>query len=99
MHIGLDYFDASVNRVAAWVIGARNMIKALLLALLAPLPALRRYEAEGDLTARLAVTEEARTLPAGAVWDYYCLTKDVPVGMAWLDDVKSYERDVLSKRT
>lgn len=98
VHIGLDYFDASINRVAAWVIGSRNMIKALLLALLEPLSALRVYEAEGDLTARLALMEETKMLPASAVWDYYCLAKHVPVGMAWLDDVKAYERDVLSKR-
>ena len=99
VHIGLDYFDASINRVAAWVIGARNMIKALLLALLEPHSTLRAYEAEGDLTGRLALMEEAKTLPAGAVWDYYCLTKNVPVGTAWLDDVRAYERDELSKRS
>jgi len=97
-HIGLDYFDASINRVAAWVIGARNMLKALLKALVEPTPALRQAEAAGDYTARLALLEEARTLPLGAVWDYYCLQQGVPVGAAWLDEVKRYERDVLSAR-
>ncbi len=98
VHIGLDFFDASINRVAAWVIGTRAMIKALLLALLEPIDLLRRLENEGDFTARLAMLEEIKTLPAGAVWDYYCLTSDVPLGGAWLDDVRRYEVDVLSKR-
>ncbi len=98
VHIGLDFFDASINRVAAWVIGARCMIRALLLALLEPIETLRAYETEGDFTARLGLLEELKALPAGTVWDYYCLTRDVPVGMAWLDAVKSYERKVLSQR-
>lgn len=98
VHIGLDFFDASINRVAAWVIGMRNMIKALLLALVEPIEKLRAYEAEGDLTARLAFLEEARSLPFGSVWDYYCLKQDIPVGSAWLDEVKTYENDVLTKR-
>ena len=97
-HIGLDFFDASINRVAAWVVGTRCMLKALLVALLEPSDKLRAYEAAGDYTSRLALSEEVRTLPFGAVWDYYCLQQDVPVGPAWLDDVKRYERDVLSKR-
>ena len=98
VHIGLDFFDASINRVAAWVIGTRCMIKALLIALLEPIAMLRRFEAEGDFTARLATLEELKTLPFGAVWDYYCLKADVPVGAAWLEDIKRYETDVLSKR-
>ncbi len=98
VHIGLDFFDASINRVAAWVIGTRAMIKALLLALLEPLALLRRLESEGDFTGRLAMLEEVRTLPVGAVWDYYCLGQDVPVGRAWLDDVREYEANVLTKR-
>ena len=98
VRIGLDYFDASINRVAAWVIGARNMAKALLLALLAPIDQLRRAEGEGDYTTRLALMEEAKSLPFGAVWDYYCKQKDVPVGEAWLAEVKNYERQVLRKR-
>src|SRR6266567_9247682 len=98
VRIGLDYFDASINRVAAWVIGTRNMIKALLLALLAPIEKLKRFEAEGDFTSRLALMEEAKVLPVGAVWDYYCAKQDVPVGDAWLAEVKRYEHSVLSKR-
>lgn len=97
-HIGLDFFDASINRVAAWVIGTRCMIKALLLALLEPTKHLMALEAEGDYTSRLAMLEECKTLPFGAVWDYYCLKADVPVGSAWIDEVKQYENDVLSKR-
>jgi L-rhamnose isomerase len=97
-HIGLDYFDASINRVAAWVIGARAMLKALLLALLEPIAAMRKAEAEGDFTSRLALLEENKTLPHGAVWDYYCLQSGVPVGPAWLDEVKRYEKDVLLQR-
>lgn len=98
VHVGLDYFDASINRIAAWVIGARNMLRALLIALLEP-PAIRRAEKEGDLTARLALQEEAKGLPTGAVWDHWCLVKDVPVGEAWLADVRKYERDVTTRRT
>ncbi|NOX55094.1 MAG: L-rhamnose isomerase, partial [Planctomycetes bacterium] len=98
VHIGLDFFDASINRIAAWVIGTRCMIKALLMALLEPIEGLRQLEAEGNFTARLALFEELKTMPFGAVWDYYCLRSDVPVGAAWLDNVKSYEDSVLSKR-
>jgi L-rhamnose isomerase len=98
IHIGLDYFDASINRVAAWVIGSRNMIKALLAALLEPTEQLRQCEGHGDFTSRLAMTEELKTLPLGAVWDYYCLQANVPVGPAWLTKVKDYEARVLSKR-
>jgi len=99
VHIGLDFFDASINRVAAWVIGTRNMIKALLYALLEPAKMLRDMEAANDFTARLALLEEIKTLPAGAVWDYYCLKQGVPVGMAWMDEVKAYEKTVLAVRT
>ena len=98
VHIGLDFFDASINRVAAWVIGARCMLKALLLAFLEPTKLLSRLEAEGDLTARLALLEEVKMLPAGAVWDHYCRTQGVPAGREWLAEVQAYERDVLSKR-
>ncbi len=98
VHIGLDYFDASINRVAAWTIGARGMIKALLMALLEPTTRLRRLEAEGDFTSRLALLEEAKTLPYGAIWDAYCERQGVPVGEAWLAEVKRYETEVLSKR-
>ena len=98
VHIGLDFFDASINRVAAWVIGTRAMIKALLLALLEPTDMLRGLEASGDLTGRLAMVEETKTLPFGAVWDQYCTVQDVPVGGAWLDEVRAYEKDVTSQR-
>ena len=98
VHLGLDYFDASINRVAAWVIGTRCMMKALLMALLEPIDQLRRFEAEGDFTSRLAMLEEIKTLPFGAVWDAHCLNSGVPVGEKWLAEVKAYERKVLAKR-
>jgi len=98
VHIGLDFFDASINRVAAWVIGARCMLKALLLALLEPTDTLRRLEAEGDTTVRLALLEELKTLPFGVVWDHYCCNQGVPAGRDWLEEVKAYEREVLSQR-
>jgi L-rhamnose isomerase len=98
IHIGLDFFDASINRVAAWVIGARSMLKALLLALLEPAATLRGLETAGDYTGRLALLEELKTLPFGAVWDYYCLQQNVPVGTAWLDVARKYEQEVLARR-
>jgi L-rhamnose isomerase len=98
VHIGLDYFDASINRVAAWTIGARNMIRALLIAALEPADKLRAVEAVGDYTTRLVLQEEVKTLPFGAVWDFYCESKGVPVGENWLAEVKTYEKNVLSKR-
>lgn len=97
-HIGLDFFDASINRVAAWVIGARSVLKALLIALLEPTQKLREFEVVGDYTSRLMLMEEIKTLPHGAVWDYYCLTQNVPASRHWLDEVKQYEREELSKR-
>ena len=97
-HIGLDFFDASINRIAAWVIGTRNMLRALCLAMLEPHAQYKKLERAGDYTSRLALMEEAKSLPFGAVWDFHCLKQDVPVGEAWLADVKAYERDVLSKR-
>jgi len=98
VHIGLDFFDASINRVAAWVIGTRCMLKALLIALLEPTDVLRQAEASGDYTSRLAALEELKTMPFGAVWDYHCQKSDVPVGDAWLKEVKDYETKVTSKR-
>jgi len=98
VHFGLDYFDASINRVAAWIIGARNLQKALLLALLSPATVLREREMGGDLTARLALMEDGKTLPFGAVWDYHCLQEGVPVDGAWLPIVEAYEREVLEAR-
>jgi L-rhamnose isomerase len=97
-HIGLDYFDASINRVAAWVIGTRAMQKALLAALLEPTARLQECERAGDFTARLALLEEAKGLPWAAVWDQFCVQQGVPAGEAWLAEVQRYEREVLSKR-
>jgi L-rhamnose isomerase len=98
IHIGLDYFDASINRVAAWVIGTRNMLKALLIAQLEPTAALEDAELKMDFTQRLAMLEEQKSLPWAAVWDYYCLQKGVPVGRAWFDEIRNYETNVLAKR-
>lgn len=97
-HIGLDFFDASINRVAAWVIGMRNMQKALLRALLEPTETLKKYELEGDYTRRLAVLEEMKAMPWQAVWDEFCGRNGVPAGAEWLNDVRAYERDVLNRR-
>lgn len=98
VHLGLDFFDASINRVAAWVIGTRSFLKAILIALLEPTAKLRACEEAGDYTGRLALLEEAKTLPHGAVWDAYCERANVPVGATWLEDVRKYERDVLTAR-
>ena len=98
VHIGLDFFDGSVNRVAAWVIGTRNPFKALLLALLEPTQELVEAEQSGNFTKRLALLEELKSAPWHAVWDYYCEQENVPVGIDWLDVITKYETDVLSKR-
>lgn len=97
-HIGLDFFDASINRVAAWVIGTRNMIKALLRAKLEPTKMLEGLELSGDYTGRLALMEELKSYPFAAVWDYYCEQMGVPVREKWLDEIRTYEQEVLSKR-
>jgi L-rhamnose isomerase len=97
-HVGLDYFDGSINRVAAWVIGSRNALKCLLAALLEPAAELRRIEAANDVTARLAYLEESKTMPFGAVWDEFCLRQSVPADRAWLPEIRRYEREVLSAR-
>lgn len=99
VHIGLDFFDASINRIAAWVIGTRNMIKGLLVAALEPIETLRRLENEGDFTRRLGLLEELKTLPFGAVWEFYCLKSSVPVGEAWINEVGLYERETLAHRS
>ncbi|MGQ4667996.1 L-rhamnose isomerase [Metabacillus halosaccharovorans] len=96
--IGLDFFDASINRVAAWTIGTRNMIKSLLNAMLVPNDHLKQLQEEGNFTERLALMEEFKTYPFGAIWDYYCEQNGVPVKETWLEDVKKYENEVLSKR-
>ncbi|MCV4231917.1 L-rhamnose isomerase [Virgibacillus sp. LDC1] len=98
-HIGLDFFDASINRIAAWVIGTRNTIKALLRAKLEPIDRLKQAELEGDYTTRLALVEEFKSYPFGAVWDYYCERMGVPVREEWLSEVKQYEQTVLLKRS
>ena len=98
VHIGLDFFDASINRIAAWIIGTRCMIKALLFALLEPVQMLRDLELADNYTERLAMLEELKTMPCGAVWDYYCVKKEVPPAQTWLDEVRAYEKDVLAKR-
>jgi L-rhamnose isomerase len=96
--MGLDYFDATVNRVGAWAIGLRAAGKALLDALIEPYPMLQKAEIDGDLTARLALLDEFRNLPSNAVWDYLCYTRGVPVGTEWIDALKAYEANVQSKR-
>lgn len=98
VHIGLDFFDASINRIAAWVIGTRNMKKALLRALLEPTEMLRQLELRGDYTARLALLEEQKSLPWQAIWEGYCQRNDVPVDARWLNAVRDYEQQTLSQR-
>lgn len=98
VHFALDFFDPSINRVAEYVIGARSMQKAILIALLEPTKSLRDAESKGDYTRRLGLMEEYKRLPWGAVYDQFCLQNNVPVGPAWIDGVEKYGRDVLSKR-
>lgn len=97
-HLGLDYFDASINRIAAWVVGTRNFQKALLISLLEPTRVLRDLELDGDLTAKMVLSEEAKTLPFGAVWDMFCLREEVPIGETWIEEVREYESRVLNSR-
>ena len=98
VHIGLDFFDASINRVGAWVIGTRNALRSLLLALVEPHEQLVSYEIEGDFTSRLALLEELKGMPFSAVWDYYCMTHGVPVGFDYMQQIKDYEQRVLAHR-
>lgn len=98
VHIGMDFFDASINRVAAWVIGARNVRKALLCALLEPNAQIVDAERRFDFTRRLALMEEAKSMPWSAVWDFYCATQNVPVGSQWLEEVLAYEKEHLKSR-
>ncbi|MBR5527961.1 MAG: L-rhamnose isomerase [Clostridia bacterium] len=98
VNIALDFFDASINRIAAWVIGSRNTQKALLKAMLEPIDLLKKAEYDFDFTTRLALTEEYKSYPFGAVWDYYCEQMGVPTREAWLEKVRTYEKDVLLKR-
>ena len=97
-HIALDFFDASIHRVAAWVIGTRATLKAILLALLEPYAKLCEFENAGDYAGRLALQEETKSLPSGAVWDYYCEKMNVPPAFAWWRDLKAYEEEVTGKR-
>lgn len=97
-HIGLDFFDATLNRIGAYAIGARNTLKALLWALLLPTEKLREYEREGKYFERLALYEEFKTLPLGDVWNHFCETQNVPPGMEYISEIAKYEDEVLSKR-
>lgn len=98
VHVGLDFFDASVNRIGAYVVGSRATQKALLQALLEPLDTLRKYEAEGKGFERLALLEEAKTMPWGDVWNMFCVKNNVPAGEDFIPVVEQYEKDVTSKR-
>ena len=96
--IALDFFDASINRLGAWIIGARSTLKSILYALLEPWELLKEYEEKGQYFQRLAYLEESKSLPFGAVWDYYCLDKKVPIGKDWIRDIEIYENEILKKR-
>ena len=98
VHLALDYFDASINRVAAWVVGARATQKALLSALLEPHGMLVEVEEAGDYTGRLALLEEAKALPIGAVWNKFCVDQGVPMDREWMTEIRRYEKTVQSKR-
>ena len=98
VHVGLDYFDASINRIGAYVIGSRATQKCMLQALLEPLAQLRQYEANGQGFQRLALLEESKSLPWNAVWDMFCLKNNVPVGEAFIAEVEKYEAEVTFKR-
>ena len=98
VHVGLDFFDGSINRIGAYVIGSRATQKCLLQGLLEPIVQLREYEANGQGFERLALLEEAKTLPWNAVWDMFCLRNNVPVGDEFIADIQQYEKDITSKR-
>jgi L-rhamnose isomerase len=98
IHFGLDYFDASINRIAAWAIGARSTLRALLLALLEPVERFNEYEREGDFSSRLSLQEELKSMPFSAVWDAYCTRKGVPLGMDFMTEIKGYEKSELAGR-
>lgn len=97
-YIATDFFDASINRIVAWVIGLRNTRKALLQALLQPVEMMKQAEAFGDVSGRLAIMQEFKAAPFSLVWDYYCEKTNKGVGLKWLDEVRKYEKDVLLKR-
>ena len=98
VHVGLDFFYASINRIGAYIIGIRSTQKAFLQGLLEPIAKLREYEANGQYFERLALLEEAKGLPWNAVWDYFCLKNNIAVGEDYIDEVRQYEREVTSKR-
>ena len=98
VHIGLDYFDASINRIGAYVVGSRATQKCFLQGLLEPIAKLREYEANDQLFERLALLEESKTLPWNAVWDMFCLKNNVPVGETFISEIQKYEQEVTSKR-
>ncbi|MGL6225413.1 MAG: L-rhamnose isomerase [Thermoguttaceae bacterium] len=98
VHIGLDFFDATVNRLFAWVIGTRAMLKSLLAAMLEPIEQMRVWEVEGDYSRRLAMLDELKSMPFGPIWDMYCERNNVPIGTDWLELVRNYEKDILAKR-
>ena len=98
VHIGLDFFDASINRIAAWVIGTRSSLIALLKALLEPTVMMRDMEVSGDFSGRLALQEAVKTMPFSAVWDYYCLRQGVPVGYSFMGKIRQYEKEELARR-
>ena len=98
VHFGLDFFDGSINRIAAWVTGTRAALKAIMIALLEPTHLLKEAEDQGNFGKRLALMEELKSLPFGVVWDKYCLEQGVPVGAEWLNVVQEYEEQVLSQR-
>jgi len=99
IHLGLDYFDASINRIGAWVIGTRAVQKSLLYASVQPWEILREFEENGQYFQRLAFLEELKTLPFGSLWDFFCLKNDVPVGYSWIKEIEKYEKNTLSKRS
>jgi len=98
VHIALDFFDASLNRVGAWVIGGRAVLKAVLSALLEPRERLLEVENKGDYFSRLALLEELKTMPIGAVWDYFCLLMDVPPGQEYIREIIQYDTNISRKR-
>lgn len=98
LYIGLDYFDASINRITAWTVGLRCASRAALAALLEPIDALKKMELAGDYSSRLALMEEAKALPLNAVWDMACLKTNVPVGIDWMETVNTYSKEILDKR-
>ena len=98
VYMALDYFDASINRIGAYVIGSRATQKCVMQALLEPLAKLREYEANDQLFERLALLEEGKSLPWNAVWDMFCLKNNVPIGEDFIAEIEKYEADVTSKR-